>query len=162
MRNELSIECTGLAWQPLQPLLAESGFIMFHAFVHILRAKFEHAVNQRGELVGHGGDGFGGAQAGSQASIVSPQSTVAVQQILSRQAQGVSRAVDHVAGAASEHSATADPVVRTEAKPRSEVFVALPPAQVQADRRDEGWGGEHLDAVDAGEVHAAEAVELGV
>ena len=85
---------------------------------------------------------LGAPQVGSQASIGSPQSTVAVQQILSRQAQGVSRAVDHVAGAASEPSATADPVVRTEAKPRDLVFVALPPAQVQADRRDEGWGGD--------------------
>jgi hypothetical protein len=36
-------------------------------------AKFTPAVNQTGEFVGHGGDGFGGAKAGSQASIGGPQ-----------------------------------------------------------------------------------------
>ena len=124
MRNELEIQFSGLALEPLEPLLAASGFLMFHAFVDVLLAKFAHAVDQTGEFVGPGGDGFGGAKAGSQASIVSPQSAFAVPQVLSRQAQGVRRAVDHVAGAACEHSAPADPVVRTSAEPRGEVFFA--------------------------------------
>ena len=63
--NELEIQFSGLALEPLEPLLAESGFIMLHAFVDVLLAKFEHAVDQTGEFVGHGRDGFGRAQAGS-------------------------------------------------------------------------------------------------
>jgi hypothetical protein len=162
IRHTLQIQFTGLALEPLEPLLAASGCIMLHPLVDVWLAKFTPAVNQTGEFVGHGGDGFGGAKAGSQASIGGPQSTFTVPQMLSRQAPGVSCTVDHVAGAASEHSASADPVVRTSATPRSEGFFAFPPAHVQADRRDEGLGGEHLDAVDAGEVHAADTGELGV
>ena len=162
IRNELEIQFSGLALEPLEPLLAESGFIMFHAFVDVLLAKFEHAVDQTGEFVRHGGDGFGRAKAGSQAAIVSPQRAFAVQQVLSSQAQGIRRAVDHVAGTACEHFAPADTVVRTSAEPRGEVFFALPPAHIQADLGNEGWGREHLDAVDAGQVDATDAVELGV
>ena len=71
IRDELEVQFSGLALEPLEPLLAESGFIMFQAFVDVLLAKFEHAVDQTGEFVRHGGDGFGRAKAGSQASIVS-------------------------------------------------------------------------------------------
>lgn len=162
IRNELEIQVSGLALEPLEPLLAESGFIMFHASVDVLLAKFEQAIDQTGEFVRHGGDGFGRAKAGSQASLVRPQSAFAVQPVLSRQAQGIRRAVAHVAGATFEHFTPTAPVVRTEAEPRGEGFFALPPAHIQAELGHEGVRGEHLDAVKAGQVDATDAVELGV
>ena len=158
----MQIQFTGLALEPLEPVLAEAGCIMLHSLVDVLVAKCEHAVDQTGKFVGHRGDGLGCAEAGSQASIIGPQSAVAVQQMLRRSAQGVSGAVDHIPGAACEPFAPADTVVRTSAEPRGEVFFGLPPAHVQADRRDEGLSGEDLDAVDAGQVYAADAVQLGV
>ena len=82
--------------------------------------------------------------------------------MLSGPAQGVSRAVDHVAGAACAHVAAAETVVRTSAAPRGDVVFGLPPAQVQADRRDAGVGGEPREAVEAGHVDATDAVELRV
>ena len=141
--------------QPLTSLLAESGFILFHACVHIWLAIFEHPVDQTGALVGHGGDGFGGAESCPEASIVGAQGALTVQQMLRSQAQGVGGAVDHVAGAALEHFAPADPVVGTQTAPGGEVLFGFPPAHIQADRGEEGWRREHLDAVHAGQVDAS-------
>ena len=162
IRNELEIQFSGLALEPLEPLLAESGFIMFHACVDVVLATCEPAVDQTGACMRHGGDGVGRAQAGAQAAIVSPQRAWAVPQVLSRQAQGIRRAVDHVAGPACEPCAPADPVVRTAAAPRGDVCGALPPAHSQAALGHEGVGREHLEAVKAGQVDAPEAVAWGV
>ena len=161
MRNELQIQFTGLTLEPLAPWLAESGVIMLPPGVHVWLAKVAQAVDQTGECVGHGGDGCGRTESCPEASIGGPQRTLAMQQMLRSQAQGVRRAVDHVARAACEHVAPTDPVVRPSAEPRGEVLLGLPPAHVQADLRHEGWGGAHLDAVEAGHVDAAAAVECG-
>jgi hypothetical protein len=158
IRNELEIQFSGLALEPLEPLLAESGFIMFHACGDVVLATCEQAVDQTGECVRHGGEGFGRAKAGSQAAIVSPQRALAVPQVLSSQAQGIRRAVDHVAGPACEPVAPAETVVRTSAEPRGDVCFALPPAHIQADLGHAGVGREHLEAVEAGQVHATAAV----
>ena len=80
------MEFTGLSWQPLKPLRAEPGVIMFHTFVHILLAIFEHAVDQTGEFMGHGGAGFGRAESCPEASIVGAQGALTVPQMLRRQA----------------------------------------------------------------------------
>jgi hypothetical protein len=158
----LEIQFSGLALEPLEPWRAESGFIMFQACVDVWLATCKQAVEQTGECVRHGGDGFGRAKAGSQASIGSPQRAFAVPPVLSRAAPGIRRAVDHVAGTACEHFAPADPVVRTSAEPRGAVCFALPPAPIQADLGHEGLGREHLDAVDTGQVHATDAGAWGV
>ena len=68
-RNKLQIQFTGLALEPLEALLAESGFIMFHPLVDVLLAKFA----RRGESVGHGGAGFGGAKAGFRRRSLAPR-----------------------------------------------------------------------------------------
>ena len=94
----MQIQFTGLALEPLESLLAESSVIMLHPLVDVLRAKFEHAVDQTGKFVGHRGDGFGRAKAGSEAPIVGAQGTLTVPQILRGQAQGVGGAVDDRTG----------------------------------------------------------------
>jgi hypothetical protein len=161
MRNEWPIQCTGLALEPLEPVLAEAGCRLLPTLGDVLWAKFEPAGDPTGTCVGHRGDGCGGAETGAQASSLGPQSAFAVQQMLRSQAPGVSGAVDPIPGAACEPWAPADPVVRTAAAPRGAVVCGLPPAHVQADLGDEGGRGEDLDAVDAGHVDAAEAVPWG-
>ena len=155
-------QCSGLAWEPREPWLAASGCIMFQAVVAGWVATGEPAGDQTGACGRPGGDGFGRAQAGSQASIVSPQRAVAVPQVLSRQAQGIRRAGDPVAGAACEPLAPAETVVRTAAEPRGDVWFARPPAHLQADLGHEGLGREPLEAVEAGHVDATDAGALGV
>jgi len=162
IRHEVEIHCSGLALEPLEPWLTESGVIMCQAFVDVWVATGEPAVDQMGACVRHGGDGCGRAKAGAQAAIVSPPRALAVPQVLRPQAQGSRRAVDHVAGAAGEPCAPADPVVRTSAKPRGDVCVALPPAHLQADLGHAGVGRAHLEAVAAGQVDATDAGAWGV
>jgi hypothetical protein len=161
MRHELQIQFTGLALEPLEPLLAESSGIRLHALVDVLVAKFEPAVDQTGKFVGHGGDGFGRAQAGSKAPIVGAQGPLTVPQIVRGQAQGIGGAVDDRTGPTCEHFAPADPGVGTSSEPRGAVLFGLPPAHIQADLRAAGVSGEDLEAIDAGQVHTAAAVELG-
>jgi hypothetical protein len=158
----VEIHFSGLAWEPLEPLLAESGVIMFPACVDVWLATCTQAVDQTGACVRHGGEGLGRAKAGSQAALVSPPRACAVPLVLRSQAQGIRRAVDHVAGPTCEPCAPADPVVRTEAAPRGDGCVALPPAHLQAALGHEGVGREPLEAVDAGQVDATEAGAWGV
>jgi len=160
--NELEIEFTGLSLEPVEPLLSESGVIMLPPFVHVLLAKFAPAVDQTRKFVGHGGDGFWRAESCPEASIVGAQGAWTVQQMLRSQAQGGGGAVDHVAGAAFEHFAPADPVVGTHTEPGGQVLFRLPPVHVETDLGHERLGGEPLDAVNAGQVDATDAVELGV
>jgi hypothetical protein len=65
IRNELAIQCSGLALEPLEPLLAEARGIMRQALVDVWLAKCAPAVAQTGELVGHGREGLGRAEAGA-------------------------------------------------------------------------------------------------
>jgi len=158
--TEVKIECMRLSLQPREPLVAESGFIMFHAFVHRWLAICEHPGDQTRACVGHGGDGCGRAESSPEASRVGAQGASAVPQALRAETQGIGSAVDHVAGAAGAHVAPADPVVGTQTEPGGEGCFGLPPAHVQADLRDAGVRGEPCDARDAGEVHAADAGEV--
>ena len=162
IRNEWAIHGSGLAWEAREPLLAASSCIMLQAVVDVWLAKCAQAGDQTGELVGHGRDGCGRAEAGAEASIVGPQRAWAVEQRLRGPAQGGSGAVDHVAGAACEPVAAAETVVRTAAEPRGDGLFGLPPAQVQAARREAGLGGEPREAVEAGHVDATDAVEVRV
>ena len=79
MRNEWQIQCPGLSLEPWEPWLAEAGFVMLQAFVHVWCAKCAHPVDQSGECVGHGGDGVGCAQPGPEASRVGAQGACTVQ-----------------------------------------------------------------------------------
>jgi hypothetical protein len=47
-----------------------------HYAVDVLLAKFEHSVDQTGKFVGHRGNSFGRAKAGSEAPIVGAQGTL--------------------------------------------------------------------------------------
>ena len=59
MRNEWQIQFPGLSLAPWEPWLAEAGVGMRQAVVHGWFATYAHPVDQAGEVVGHGGEGFG-------------------------------------------------------------------------------------------------------
>ena len=82
IRDELEVHVSGLALEPLEPWRAESGFLMFQACVDVWLATCQQAVEQTGECVRHGGDGFGRAQPGTEASIGGAQGAFTVQEIL--------------------------------------------------------------------------------
>ncbi len=52
------------------------GFVLFLAFADVFLAVFEHAVDDFGEFVGGGGDGFGWAVASVDAAVEGPEGGV--------------------------------------------------------------------------------------
>ena len=81
-RNELQIECTGLALEPLEPVVAEAGFIMLPPLVDLVWATCEHAGDQRGEGVSQRGDGVGRTESCPEASRVGAQGALTVQPVV--------------------------------------------------------------------------------
>src|SRR4029450_1305360 len=61
----------------------------------------------------------------------------------------------------AECLAAGDLRARREGQPGGEVFVTRPAAHVEAGLRDDFAGGGRVDAVDAGEIDAREAIEVG-
>ena len=64
MGHAWEVQGSGLALEPLEPWLAAAGVIRLQALVDVWLATCASAVDQTGAGVGHGRDGFGGAQAG--------------------------------------------------------------------------------------------------
>ena len=56
--------------------------------------------------------------------------------------------------------AAGDAVIRTEAQPRGKVVLVLPARHLQADFADHGLGDPDVDAIDPGQVDAADAVQF--
>src|SRR6202795_579049 len=98
--NELQVEGGGLFFEPEELSLAVFGFVVGHALVMVGLAELQHAVEDSGQLIGHGGDGLRRSQAGAQAAELGSQRALAADQIPGRQAQSSGGAVDHVAGSA--------------------------------------------------------------
>src|SRR4030095_14315192 len=85
----------------------------------------------------------------------------AVVQRARRQAERSRRPAGGGLGAAAECLAAGDLRARRESQPGGEVFVTRPAAHVEAGLRDDFEGGGRVDAVDAGEIDAREAVGGG-
>src|SRR5215831_20108912 len=60
-------------------LFAISGLVVFGALVHVLLAVLDEPVKQASELAGHGRDGFGSSQPGTQTTILLDQLPLATQ-----------------------------------------------------------------------------------
>ena len=58
----------------------------------------------------------------------------------------------------ANHLAAGDAVIRTQPEPGREVRLRFPARHIQADFADDGLRHADVDAVDAGEVDAADAV----
>jgi hypothetical protein len=59
--HELEPEFRSLPLQRVDLLVAISLVVVLHPLVNVVVPVFQHAVDESGETVGHGGDGFGGA-----------------------------------------------------------------------------------------------------
>src|SRR5260370_21130640 len=76
---DLQAELGGLLSDELDLLLAVSLLVVFRPFVDVLLAILQHAIDQSGEAVRHGGDGFWGTQLWAQAAGLRPGVGVALQ-----------------------------------------------------------------------------------
>ena len=91
-------------------------FVVLHPFVDVLFSVPEHAVDESGQHVGHGGDGFGCAETCSQAAELGSQVSLAAPQSGGGHAQGGGGTVLDMSGAPAEHLAPGNLVVRTQAQ----------------------------------------------
>ena len=128
----------------------------------VRRAILDEVPDNAGEFVGHGGDGFGGAQASFPAAETVAQIVLGVPEALGGQAQGHRRSAFDVAGFDRDDFAAGDAVVRTETQPGGKGFGGGKAGdEVRPQFGEEDQGGVDLEAGHLGEVHAAEPVEFG-
>ena len=64
----------------LDLLLAVPLLIVFRASVDVLLTIFQHSIDQSGQPVSHGGDGFRGAELAAQASVLRAEVGLASQE----------------------------------------------------------------------------------
>ena len=85
-------------------------------------AKFYHVPDDACEFVGHGGDGFWGAEAGFPAAEAIAEIVLAVPEALGGEAQGSGRAAIDVTGFDGKDAPAGDAVVGTGSEPGGEAF----------------------------------------
>ena len=119
-------------YNPFYALLAESLFIVLHAFVNVLLSVSERAVNKTGQLVRHGCDGFRRTEASDKPTEICTQGTLAVAQSASGHAQCMCGAIGHVASAAFDYPAASDAAVGTQSEPGGEILLGFSACHVQA------------------------------
>ena len=71
--NQLKAKLLRSFCQRSDLLFAISGLVVFDALVYVLLAVLEEPVKQAGELAGHGRDGFGSSQPGTQTTVLRTQ-----------------------------------------------------------------------------------------
>jgi len=76
---DLQAELGGLLSDELDLLLAVSLLVVFRPFVDVLLTVLQHAIDQPGQPMSHGGDGFGSAELAMQASVLRPEVGLAFQ-----------------------------------------------------------------------------------
>ena len=98
-----------------------SGRGLFEGFRFVVsHAAGDDRVEDAGELVRGGGEAFGFAQAGFHPATILAELVLAAAQGLGGEAQGGSHPANDFAGFSFEHLDAADPVVRTQAEPKSD------------------------------------------
>src|SRR5215470_3554331 len=65
-----------------------------------------------------------------------------------------------MASSSSEHSVAADAVVGTESQPGSKVRLSFPSGHIQSDLTNERLGDEHINAIDARQIHSSNALQF--
>src|SRR5712691_3548365 len=88
--------------------------------IHELGALGQHAIEDRGQFVGGGGDGLGHAPLRGLAPQKGPQRALGVVQTLGRDPQRRGGSVRRGRGAPTEHLAATHPVVRRQPQPGAE------------------------------------------
>src|SRR5205814_10251618 len=78
--NHLQAELLGALGECSNLLLTITSFVVFGAFVHILLAVLDEAVEQAGQFASHGGDGLRCPQTSAQPAILSSQVALTAEQ----------------------------------------------------------------------------------
>ena len=141
-------------------MLAVSVFIVLSAFVDVLLTVLQHSIDQSGEPVCHGGDGFRGTELAAQASVLRAEVSLASQQGSGCDPQCRSSTVDHMPRASAQHFVPADTVVWAESQPRGEVRLGFPSAHVESHFTYQRLGDHHVDAVDPCQIHSGDALQF--
>jgi transposase len=160
--KELHIEGFCLAFKPFEALEAEFDFVFSNSLFEVLAPVAQHSIDQTGEMVSHGNNGFGSAQAAFEAAILCPERGLAVSQTLRAQPQRIGSSIVNFARGTTQHFAAADRVVRAEPEKRTELFFGVPSGHVQADFGDNDLSGLLLDAGYFRQVHSTDPMKLAL
>src|SRR5258708_39656444 len=105
---DLQAELGGLLSEELDLLLAVSLLVVFRPFVDVLLTILQHAIDQSGEAVRHGGDGFGSTQLGAQTSVLRAEIDLASPEGRGPPPQCGGCAGEHIARPSRKHLFLAD------------------------------------------------------
>jgi hypothetical protein len=75
----LEAKLSGLFPEELDLLLVVSSFVVFRTFVYVMLTILQHSIDESGEAMSHGGDGFGSAELAAQASVLRAKVRLAFQ-----------------------------------------------------------------------------------
>jgi hypothetical protein len=78
-RCELQAELGGLFRKELDLLLAISSFVVVRIFVYVMLTILQHSIDESGEAMSHGGNGFRSAELAVQASVLRAKVRLAFQ-----------------------------------------------------------------------------------
>src|SRR5260370_2070215 len=92
-------------------------FVVLLSFVDVCLAEFQHAIHNSSEVVSHGGNGFGGSQAGAQPAKFSSQSTLTSNHIPRGQSQTRRPPIDHPPSTAPQNLSPPRSTLRTPSHP---------------------------------------------
>jgi DNA replication protein DnaC len=96
----------------------------------------------------------------AEATILGAEVTLAATQGRGRDAESGGGAIDDAPGASTDHFAARDPIVGRQSEPRGEMVLVRPARHVESDFADDGLRDADIDAVDAGQIDAADALQL--
>ncbi len=124
--------------------------------------ELDHVPGNPGQFMGHGGDGFGGAQSRLPPSEAIAHVIFGTPQTLRGQAQGFGAPAFDLAGFAAQDFAPGDAVVGTQPQPGAEMFGGGETLdEVGSQFGEQNQCGVDLHAGNLGEIHAAEPVQFG-
>jgi len=140
--------------------IAVFTLVVLHTLGVVLRAVAEQAIDKTGQQVGHRGDGYRSVHSGPKAAILGAQVAFAAVQALRGEAQGGGGTVQHFLGAAPDDFSSCDSMVGTPPQPGGEVVLVRPARHIDSHFGDDHLSRLHLDAIDARQVHASDAIEF--
>src|SRR6266550_8331249 len=143
-------ELFGFGLEALDLYLSVSKLVEGCSLVHVFHPVAQYAVDQAGQLGGHGLDRDGRPQPGSESTELCSQIGFALPQGAGRHLQGDT---DRIVGGQPTFAndlVPADAIVRTQPQPGNEMIFVWPFAHIPAGFANDSHRGHDIDAVDAG------------
>ncbi len=126
---------------------------------HVGFTVFDETIDDPGQFVSGGGDGFGCPESGLHATVEAAQGALAPFQRGGGQAQSVAGSVDDATRSTAEHFAAADAIVRTKSQPGTEMFLGGESAHVGPHFGEQHQAGQRPNAFDGGQVDGRFSVQ---